>query len=108
MKSMTVILVDDGARTLKSQLPTSGVIFTQPPWRAIVSATMNLSLIPALLSADVFHVVVEAPRGSTLKLKYEPRWHAMSVARPLPVGVAYPSTGDSCHRHGPQMAIRWM
>ena len=51
---------------------------------------MTLSEIPALADDDTFHVVVEAPRGSTLKLKYEPRWQAMSVSRPLPLGVAYP------------------
>lgn len=51
---------------------------------------MNLAEIPAWASDDTFHVVVEAPRGSTLKLKFEPRWQAMSVSRPLPFGVAYP------------------
>src|SRR5262245_25052375 len=51
---------------------------------------MNLSAIPAFASDDVFHVVVEAPRGSTLKLKYEPRWETMSVSRPLPLGVTFP------------------
>lgn len=51
---------------------------------------MNLSAIPTFSSADIFHVVVESPRGSSLKLKYEPRWEAMSVSRPLPLGVAYP------------------
>jgi inorganic pyrophosphatase len=51
---------------------------------------MNLSTIPAFASDDVYHVVVEAPRGSTLKLKYEPRWDVMSVSRPLPLGVTFP------------------
>ena len=51
---------------------------------------MNLSAIPAFASEDVYHVVIEAPRGSTLKLKYEPRWEAMSVSRPLPLGVTFP------------------
>ena len=51
---------------------------------------MNLAGIPAFASADCFHVVVESPRGSTLKLKYESRWEAMSISRPLPLGVAYP------------------
>jgi hypothetical protein len=40
---------------------------------------MNLAAIPALASDDVFHVVIEAPRGATLKLKYEPRWKALPV-----------------------------
>ena len=51
---------------------------------------MNLAAIPTFASDDVFHVIVEAPRGSTLKLKYEPRWEAMSVSRPLPSGVTFP------------------
>jgi inorganic pyrophosphatase len=34
--------------------------------------------------------VVESPRGSAVKLKYEPRWEAMSISRPLPLGVIYP------------------
>ena len=51
---------------------------------------MNLSAIPAFASKDIFHVVVETPRGSTLKLKYEPRFEAMSVSRPLPFGVTFP------------------
>ena len=51
---------------------------------------MNLAAIPAFAGDDTFHVVVEAPRGSTLKLKYQPHWQAMSVSRPLPLGVTYP------------------
>ena len=51
---------------------------------------MNLAEIPAFASGDIFHVVVETPRGSTLKLKYESRWEAMSISRPLPLGVSYP------------------
>jgi inorganic pyrophosphatase len=51
---------------------------------------MNLEAIPAFASDDTFHVVVEAPRGSAVKLKYEPRWEAMSVSRPLPLGVVFP------------------
>jgi inorganic pyrophosphatase len=51
---------------------------------------MDLTTIPTFASADTFHVVVEAPRGSMLKLKYEPRWEVMAVSRPLPLGVVYP------------------
>jgi inorganic pyrophosphatase len=51
---------------------------------------MDLSLIPTFAVNDIFRVVIEAPRGSTLKFKYEPRWQAMSISRPLPLGVTYP------------------
>jgi inorganic pyrophosphatase len=51
---------------------------------------MDLSSIPAFASDDTFHVVVETPRGSSLKLKYEHTWAAMTVVRPLPLGVHYP------------------
>jgi inorganic pyrophosphatase len=51
---------------------------------------MNLSSIPTFVEDDVFHVVVEVPRGSTLKLKYESRWRVIAVSRPLPLGVSYP------------------
>ena len=50
---------------------------------------MRLDQIPARTD-DGFHVVVESPRGSLLKLKYEPDLHAITVSRPLPLGFAYP------------------
>jgi inorganic pyrophosphatase len=51
---------------------------------------MDLTAIPAFTADDFVHVVVESPRGSNLKLKYEPRWEAMSISRPLPIGVTFP------------------
>lgn len=51
---------------------------------------MNLLKIPAFAAPGIFHVVVECPRGSAVKLKYEPRWEAMSISRPLALGVTYP------------------
>jgi inorganic pyrophosphatase len=38
----------------------------------------------------VFHVVVESPRGAVIKLKYSPELGAMSISRPLVLGVTYP------------------
>lgn len=51
---------------------------------------MDLTTIPTFANGDIFHVVVEAPRGSALKLKYEPKWDVMAVSRPLPHGVVFP------------------
>jgi inorganic pyrophosphatase len=49
----------------------------------------NLLKIPALAD-DAIHVVVESPRGSTLKFKYDPKHQVMMLGRPLPAGLAYP------------------
>ena len=51
---------------------------------------MNLATIPAMAGDDTFHVVVECPRGSELKLKYEPKWQTMAVSRPLALGLTFP------------------
>jgi inorganic pyrophosphatase len=37
-----------------------------------------------------FHVVVESPRGATVKWKYAPDWNAFTISRPLPRGLCYP------------------
>src|SRR4051812_21973784 len=50
----------------------------------------KLDKLPASPEPGVFHVVVESPRGSSVKLKYEPRLEAFSVSRPLPLGMKYP------------------
>src|SRR5262245_15912130 len=51
---------------------------------------MNLLTIPAFSTEQMFHVVVESPKGSHLKLKYEPGWEAMGISRPAPVGLPFP------------------
>ena len=51
---------------------------------------MNLERLPSFAGEDIFHVVIESPRGSTLKLKYCAEWEAMGVSRPLPAGLAFP------------------
>lgn len=51
---------------------------------------MNYASLPAFGSNDAIHVVVESPRGSSVKLKYDPHLEAFTLSRPLPEGLIYP------------------
>ena len=51
-----------------------------------------LHRLPTFTSAKdrTVHVVVECPRGTSAKLKYEPKLGAMTFGRSLPSGVVFP------------------
>jgi inorganic pyrophosphatase len=50
----------------------------------------DLFELPAFADPDVVNVVVESPRGSNLKLKYDPDRGVMTLSRPLSLGLIYP------------------
>jgi inorganic pyrophosphatase len=55
-----------------------------------VTRRKGLLAIPARGDGSSVHVVVESPRGSTTKFKYDADLGVMSLSRPLPEGLAYP------------------
>jgi inorganic pyrophosphatase len=51
---------------------------------------IDLAHLPARDGKGGLRVVVESPRGATVKLKYDEGLGAMSLSRPLPLGLSYP------------------
>ena len=51
---------------------------------------VRLDRISTWSKDELVNVVVEAPRGSRLKLKYKPEIEAIEWGHPLPLGHAYP------------------
>jgi inorganic pyrophosphatase len=50
----------------------------------------DLMKLPAFADQNTINVVVESPRGSTLKLKYDAKQRVMTLSRPLVLGLQYP------------------
>lgn len=50
----------------------------------------DLLHLPARRDDGAFRVVVESPRGSQVKLKYEPEHGVFIISRPLILGLTYP------------------
>lgn len=51
---------------------------------------MRLDEIPTFGKDGAIHVVIESPRGSAVKLKYDRELGALMLSRPLPAGLTYP------------------
>lgn len=49
-----------------------------------------MTTLPAFRPDGAINVIVESPRGSALKLKYDATHGVMTLSRPLPAGLAYP------------------
>lgn len=54
------------------------------------SDVTDLLELPTFIDQDAFRVVVESPRGSIVKLKYDADHHVITLSRPLIAGLAYP------------------
>lgn len=50
----------------------------------------DLTKLPAYDDDGTLRVIVESPRRSSLKLKYEPALRVFTISRELPLGVTYP------------------
>jgi inorganic pyrophosphatase len=50
----------------------------------------DLLRLPAHAKSGAVHVVIESPKGSRVKLKWDPRLGAITLSRPLPSGLSYP------------------
>jgi inorganic pyrophosphatase len=51
---------------------------------------MDLHSLPAWSKEGDLHVVIECPRGSQLKLKYDPTMGVFTLSRALVLGLSYP------------------
>jgi len=52
--------------------------------------TTSFLTLPTFAHDGAVHVVIESPRGSTSKFKYDPALNAITLSRPLAHGLAYP------------------
>ena len=50
----------------------------------------DLSSLPTFAEGESIHVVIESPRGSACKFKYEPKHAVITLTRPLTAGLVYP------------------
>jgi inorganic pyrophosphatase len=47
-------------------------------------------MLPAFRKDGSVNVVIESPRGASVKFKYDPKDKVMTISRPLPIGLTFP------------------
>jgi inorganic pyrophosphatase len=67
-----------------------------------------LSNLPAYGEDGSVHAVVESPKGSLVKLKFEIKLGVFTVAHSLPLGLSYPFDWDLFQARKLRMAILWI
>ena len=70
--------------------------------------SMDYEKLPAFDEDGAIHVVVECPRGTSVKLKFDTGLGAFSLSRPLPKGWSTRTIGALFLRQEPRTAIPWM
>jgi hypothetical protein len=66
------------------------------------------SNLPAYGEDGSVYAVVESPRGSVVKLKFEIKLGVFTVAHSLPLALSCPLTGDLFQVRKLRMAILWI
>jgi len=49
-----------------------------------------MTVVSAYSADGSLYVMVESPRGSSIKFKYDPAIDRITLSRPLPAGLSYP------------------
>src|ERR1700684_4593905 len=72
------------------RLHCDGVIdMVRPVWLPVVILDWGISL-PPRSDAALVHVIVDTPKGSSNKYKYDPRLRLFKLSRVMPLGMHFP------------------
>ena len=66
----------------------------------------NYFKLPTWADKDHVYAVVETPRGSRVKLEFDPKLGVFTLAKPLFAGLTHPTIGGSFRPPRPRTAIR--
>ena len=63
---------------------------------------------PFLEKTQLVNVVIDTPKNSSFKLKFDEESQVFRVHKAMPVGFVFRSILDLCLQHEEATAIRWM